>query len=46
MAVTAISTTVAQTKIQIPTVEAFNFDEVTYTPEKTTFKLFAPNKPR
>ena len=42
MAVTAISTTVAQTKIQIPTVEAFNFDEVTYTPEKTTFKLFAP----
>ena len=42
MAVTAISTTVAQTKIQIPSVEAFNFDEVTYTPEKTTFKLFAP----
>ena len=42
MAVTAISTTVAQTKIQIPTIEAFNFDEVTYTPEKTTFKLFAP----
>ena len=42
MAVTTISTTVAQTKIQIPSVEAFNFDEVTYTPEKTTFKLFAP----
>ena len=42
MAVTTISTTVAQTKIQIPTIEAFNFDEVTYTPEKTTFKLFAP----
>lgn len=37
---TAVTTSLAQT--QVPTIEAFNYDEVTYTPEKTTFKLFAP----
>ncbi|MBO4315669.1 MAG: type I pullulanase [Prevotella sp.] len=40
VATTAITTSLAQT--QVPTIEAFNYDEVTYTPEKTTFKLFAP----
>ncbi|MBR5060535.1 MAG: type I pullulanase [Prevotella sp.] len=40
VATTAITTTLAQT--DVPVVESFSFDEVTYTPEKTTFKLFAP----
>ena len=41
---TTISTSVAQTSQPISSVDAesFRFDEVTYTPEKTTFKLFAP----
>lgn len=38
----AISTSFAQTKIAVPSYEDFHFDEMTYTPEKTTFKLFAP----
>ena len=41
---TAISAAMAQAQIPIPTAEAFNFDEVTYTPEATTFKLFAPKE--
>ncbi len=42
VAATAISTSIAQTKVAIPSTETFNFDEVTYTPSQTTFKLFAP----
>lgn len=42
VAATALSTSVAQTKVAVPTTETFHFDEVTYTPQQTTFKLFAP----
>ncbi len=42
VAATALSTSFAQTKVAIPSTEVFNFDEVTYSPKQTTFKLFAP----
>ena len=41
-AISISSSALAQTPA--PTVEAFNFDEVTYTPQKTIFKLFAPKE--
>ena len=43
VATTLFSTSsVAQTTDDVPDINVFRFDEVTYTPEKTTFKLFAP----
>ena len=42
VAATALSTSFAQTKVAIPSTEVFNFDEITYSPKQTTFKLFAP----
>ena len=43
VATTLFSTSsVAQTTANVPDINVFRFDEVTYTPEKTTFKLFAP----
>ena len=37
-----LMTTTSLAQPAIPSVEKFHFDEITYTPEKTTFKLFAP----
>ena len=39
---TSLMTATLSAQTVIPPIEQFHFDEMTYTPAKTTFKLFAP----